>query len=45
MRVQCLSLSTIFFPTAISPNSLLIYCFDLYQRAPQNSPKLYLLSV
>lgn len=40
-----LEISTIFSPTAISPNSWLIYCSDLFQKAPQNSPRFYLLSM
>lgn len=40
-----LEISTIFSPTAISPNSQLIYCSDLFQKAPQNSPRFYLLSM
>lgn len=40
-----LEISTVFSPTAISPNSWLIDCSDLFQKAPQNSPRFYLLSV
>lgn len=40
-----LEISTVLSPTAISPNSWLIDCSDLFQKAPQNSPRFYLLSV
>lgn len=40
-----LEISTIFSPAAISPNSRLIDYSDLFQKAPQNSPRFYLLCV